>query len=368
MVRRLAIAFTGSGADLRRQGRRDLLINIVLGGLYTPVARRHAAQYLLRHTSIAGTALALVPVPHSRWPAILLAAAVIALRVANEFGRGPPLPFVIAGGVLLLPFFWRTVAAREIEAVRWRERRLVFAARWPEIYRASGPLLLLGGTWAVAQPYVEAAAPQALAFDLHWIAGALATAAVALPLLACQAFSYRRLRFTRTRVGDAQVTWNARLASYLRLWIVTALAVLATAVAPVLLLRQALFGSLDLTLLAPAQAIAVYAGALVLALMLSAPARAWYEARLFVLCWDGVRIGDALRVACHLDVRAFVALRTADAWRTVATLGWQHPQAVVRAWELKLAALEIRSADASDGGPRPWPGPCNGLLQDHLPT
>jgi hypothetical protein len=110
----------------------------------------------------------------------------------------------------------------------------------------------------------------------------------------------------------------------------------------VLLLRQALFGSL--TEMPEAQATLVYVGAIVLAFLLSVPARAWYEAQVFVLTWDGLRVDDRFRVECSLDVRAFVIARTKNAWRTAITLGLHHARAVVALHRARLAALTVWAA------------------------
>ena len=343
-MRALPVGFTGSGEGLRRHARRDLLINIVLGGLYTSVARRRAAEYLTRCTIIDDTPIVHASLAHSRWPAILLAAAFVALRVASEFGWGPPLPLLIAGGVLLLPWLWATVVARTVGALRWRELQLAFDASWRDVYLASWPLLVLGGAWAIAQPQVAALASAPDSLDARWLPVAAAAGAVAFPLLARVAFNFQRLRFTGTRVGGAQVSWAAGFPAYLRLWLLTAAGVLATAVAPVLLLRRALLGSISLEDLPVTEAVLVYCVALILVWVLSAPARAWYEARHFILTWNGLRVADTAKVECALDARAFVRMRTADAWRTFATFGFHAPQAAVRAYRAKLASLTVWSA------------------------
>jgi hypothetical protein len=283
-----------------------------------------------------------VPATRTRWPAILLVLAFIALRLANEFELGPPMPVVIFCGVLLIPYLWGTVASRNVRSVRWRQLQPWFKPPWGKVYLQSWPLLLLGAAWAIAQPRVAAIAPAAGDFDLRWLALGAAAAAIAFPLLARQGFNYLRLRLTHTRVGGSPVTWDAPFATYLRLWLVTAVAVLVTAVAPVLLLRQALFGSLQD--LPPTQAGLVYLAAIVLAWLLSVPARAWYEARVFVLAWNRLRVDDRIQVQCDIDVRTFVVTRTTNAWRTVLTVGFHHPRAVVAVYRAKLAALRVWSA------------------------
>lgn len=341
-MRPIAVVFTGSPEELRQHARRDLLINIALGGLYTSVARRNVAAYLASRTSIDGVPLVQVPRAKSPWPALVLVLAFVALRVAHQFGAGPPLPWLVAGATLLLPYLWGTVTARSIDAIGWREWRLSFQARWSEIYRASWPLLVLGFAWALAEPAVAAFAEKGPGGDpTALVAGAAAVALVAFPLLAALAFNFRRLRFTRTRVGERELAWPARFATYLRVCVLAALAMLATAILPVLALRIALLGSFTLQGVQTGEAVVVYAVALAAAVLLSAPARAWYEARVFALTWNGVRIGDRLRVECAIDARAYARMRTRAAWRTFLTFGARRAHGLVKAYETKLAALSV---------------------------
>jgi hypothetical protein len=87
----------------------------------------------------------------------------------------------------------------------------------------------------------------------------------------------------------------------------------------------------------------VYAVSLVLIVLFSIPGRAWYEAQVFALTWNGLRVGDRVRVTCALDAQRFVRMRTADAWRTLRTLGAHHAQAVANAYAAKLAALTVEA-------------------------
>ena len=330
----LALAFTGNAGELRRATRRDRIVNLVLTGMTTAIVRRRTMEYLVSRTTVDGSPIERVAVRKSRWPAILLVLAFIAARVANELELGPPLPVVIVAGVLAMPYLWGSVAAREIAGWRWRELPLAFDASWREIYAASWPLLLLGAVWAIVQPQVA----DAETVQPAWVvAGVL----VAFPLVAMLAFNYRRLRFTRTRIGTLPVRWQARLPGYLRLWCITALAIAVTAVAPVLLVRHALFGTLTLEGPGALQGWIVSAVALLLVFLLAAPARAWYEARVFVLSWDGLQVGDAVRVACTLDPWAFVRLRTRGTWLAVLTCGMAGGDTAVRVHAAKIASLQL---------------------------
>ena len=336
----MSVAFAGTAQELRLRLRRDLLVNIVLGGLYTSVARQHRVQYLASRTTIDGTPIAQVPSAKSRWPAIVVVLVFLALRVANEFDAGPPLPVLAIAGVLLMPWLWATVVARSIGAIRWRDCALSFRAGWREVYLACWPLLVLGVAWALLQPRVAALA-ESDDLDWHVAAGAGVAALVAFPLLVTLAFNLKRLRFAGTLVGDCRVHWPARFRDWLRQWSLAALAVAATAVAPVLLLRRALFGPLSMD--EGAKTLAIYMASLALIVLLSVPARAWHEARMFALTWDGVRVGEHARVRCALDVRAFVRLRALDTWRTLRSLGRHRAQAVVNAYRAKLAALTVEA-------------------------
>jgi uncharacterized membrane protein YjgN (DUF898 family) len=342
-MRGLDFGFTGSADGLRQAMRRDRAINLLLGGLYTPVVRRRTADYLLAHTSLGSTPFGRVPVERSRWPAVAVVAAFLLLRIGGEFGWGPPLPLVILAGVWMLPWLWATIAARAIDGTRWATAQFRFAARGREVYAASWPLLLIGTAWAAAEPAVAdalGAATQAQA--LRMATYALPAAASALPLLAVWGFNLQRLKFTRTEVEGRFAHWHASRGAYLRIWAGTLLAVAATAVAPVVALRYALLGRFDLQGLPPEQAALAYALAFVLALLLSAPARAWHEARMFRWAWHDVRLPGRLRLLCELDVRAFVRMRSADALRSVLTLGLHAPAAAVNAHAAKLHALRVQ--------------------------
>jgi hypothetical protein len=336
------LVFTGTPEQLRAHARRDLLINLVLGGLYTSVARRHVADYLASHTSIGGTPVVLVPPPKSLWPVVVLALAFLALRLASEFGDGPPMPVVVIVGTLLVPYVWATAAARGIGAITWRGSRLSFEARWREIYLASWPLLVLGAAWAWVQPTLSALAEaDTLPAPATLAKGVAAAALFGLPLLAGFAFNLRRLRFTRTRVDGAELAWTARFGAYLRACCVFALGMLVTAILPVVAVRYALLGSTSLEDMGTGQALAVYALAFTAVVLLSAPARAWFEARVFVLTWNGLRVGELARVTCALDARSYARMKTRDTWQTVLTFGRHRAPAIVKAYQARLAALAL---------------------------
>jgi hypothetical protein len=344
-MRLLPLACTADAEDLRAIWRRDLAINVALGGLWTPVAKRHALRFLLERTTVDGTPVQVVDARRSRWRVVILLAVVVVLRAAGDFGQGPPTPLVTAVVVAFIPFVWRTMVARHVESVRWRELQPRFVATWPQVYAASWPMLVLGAAWAAAEPHVSAAAAASGGVVTPaWIVGAFAVVALAMPLLVRQQFEWERLRWCGTAVGGEHLQWTGRFGAYLRTWATTAAAVFVCAALPLMALRYLLFGSLTVASLDAAPAtVATLAGA-VLAWLLSTPARAWHEAHLFILRWDGLRVGSQFRLQCRLDVRAFVALRTRQVWRTLATCGRSRPQALVELYRMKLAALRVEAA------------------------
>ncbi|WP_167772786.1 DUF898 family protein [Ramlibacter humi] len=337
---RSTFAFTGSGEDLRRHLRRDRLVNLLLGGLYTPVVRRRQARYLASNTALDGTSVQWTDVPRSRLPALLLLLLFVGLRVAGEFGEGPPMPLVIAGGVLMLPYLWAVSAARSLDALSWRGMHLRFTATWPAIYRASWPLFALGLPWAVAQPWVTAKL-QGAAPDLRWLWPISAVALVAYPLLVRQGYEWHRLRVSAATVDGHAVRSPTGFGPYLRQWLATTALVLVTAVAPVLLLRHLL--GIALTPADPndVASLAVPLVAAMIAFLLSTPARAWHEARMFRLWWDGARVGGLARIECRLDAAAFTRLRTPATARALLTLGRSRSEAAVAAWRMKLDSLTV---------------------------
>ena len=343
-MRVAALDFTGTGNDLRRHLRRDRLVNLLLGGLYTSIVGRKQARYLAAHTTLDNTPLTWSEARRSRWPAGLLLMLFIVLRVAEEFGHGPPVPAVIAAGVLLLPFLWGVAAARRIDALGWRGLRCRFTATWPRIYRASWPLFVVGLPWAAAQPWVTASVQDSVP-QASWFVPLAAVAALAYPLLVRQGYEWHRLRWNAVSIGGHALRSDPGFGPYLRLWLATTGLVLLSAVAPVLLLRHAV--GVPFTPASPddpASVVVPLVGAAI-AFVLSTPARAWHEARMFGLWWDGGQVEGLARIACRLDAGAFVRLRTIALVQALASLGRSRSEAAIASWRTKLDSLAIQLDD-----------------------
>lgn len=309
-MRRLAVRFEGLPAAWRQLRRRHLVINLALGGFYTPIARRREAQWLAQNTSIDHTPIESVPVAASRWPAMAIVALFIALRIATDVGFGPPLAVVVAAGALMLPYLWGFSTARRVNAVRWRGVQLVFAASWAAIYRASWPLFAIAVPWAWLAPRVAASSAGG---ELHFSHALLLELAMlgllAYPLLLRLGYNYARLLAAGALANGEPALWPARFSTYAGVWVATTLA-FALSVFPVLLaLRYALLGSVGMPQgLTGWPVIAVSLAGAVLAFLLSAPARAWHEARMFRLRWDGLQWAGAT-FECTLDAGRYVRLR-----------------------------------------------------------
>lgn len=342
-MRALDIAFAGRADEVRARWRRDLWINLLLGGLYTPVARRHVAQYFASRTFVDGEPLETVPVRKSPWPAIVLVVLYVAARLAQEFGLGPPLPLVVLGGVALLPYVWGVAVGRSVDALRWRGMHFHFEPGWRRVYRESWPLLLVGCAWAPLAPLVADAAdrPEAMRLDATTLSLIVPAIALASALLLRLGFQWQRLRITGTRVGGQAVQWDGRFADYLRIWAGTVAAVALTAVLPVALLRYALLGSFTLQGLDADRAALAWTAGIVLVWILSVPARLWHAARMFRFMWSGLRVGDIARIDCALDVRRHARMCAVNAWRSLCTAGARRPEALLQEHRARLASLRV---------------------------
>jgi uncharacterized membrane protein YjgN (DUF898 family) len=342
-----AVRFTATAAGYRRLWLRNVAINIALAGFYTPVVRKRTAQFFASHTLVDGSALEAVERPTgSRWRLLVIGALYLASRIATDLGYGPPLPALVLAGVVLIPFFWGSMTRMRVGSTRWRDVQLQFTARWPEVYRASWPLFAIGLPWAAVVSRVAASTQGARPhLELQTVALLAAAAAAAFPLLVALAFNYRRLAVTRTRAGNQEVRWAARYRDYLRIWLGTSGAFALSVVPAGMLVRYAVFGDVA----GPAgwtgpAAVAVPLLTGLLAVVLSAPARAWHEARMFVLLWDGLQVGDAARFECRLAPRSLVRLRTKNMLRSLATLGWYRPQGIVDEYRLKAESVSLVGA------------------------
>lgn len=343
-MQRLALAFTGSAAEFRRLWLRNLGWNLLLTGFFTPIARRRTAQYFAAHTLLDGSPIESVVQPSGRkWKLLGIGVLYVAMRIAADFGWGPPLPLLVIAGLVIVPYFWGSMTHARVAGTRWRDVQLHWQASWAQIYRASWPLYAIGLPWAAIvsrvappRPGVE---PQIDPQLLALLGGA---ALIAFPFLVRLAFNWRRLMVTRTLAGMHAVRWDVRFGPYLRIWLATAVAVLASVLPVLALLRYAFFGAFggpdELT--GPA-AILLPLGSALLALLLSGPARAWHEARMFVLLWNGLRVGDDARFECTLRPAAFVRLRGRNLLRTVASLGRARPQCIVEEYRMKCESLAL---------------------------
>lgn len=343
-MQRLALAFTGTGAEFRRLWLRNLLLNVLLTGFFTPIARRRVAEFFASRTLLDGSPIESHPQPSGRkWKLLVIGVLYVASRVAADFGWGPPLPLLVIAGVLIVPYFWGSMTHARIAGTRWREVQMHWDASWAEIYCASWPLLAIGLPWAAIVSRIAPPTPGVEPdLDPQVLEVVGAAAIVAFPFLVRLAYNWRRLMVTRTRAGERTVHWDVRFGPYLRIWISTAGAVIASVLPVVALLRYAFFGSFggpdELT--GPA-ALLLPLGSAFVALLLSAPARAWHEARMFVLLWDGLRVGDDARFECTLRPAKFVRLRARNTLRTLATLGAHRPFGIAQEYRMKCESVAL---------------------------
>ena len=78
-----------------------------------------------------------------------------------------------------------------------------------------------------------------------------------------------------------------------------------------------------------------------LLLLASAPARAYREARMFLLQWNNIGVSQVARFRCTLSVRGFVWLRVRNLLLTLLTLGFYRPFARVSEYAMKLESVTL---------------------------
>ena len=75
--------------------------------------------------------------------------------------------------------------------------------------------------------------------------------------------------------------------------------------------------------------------------MISAPARAYREARMFQLMWNNVGVSTVARFKCELRAKGYVMLRVRNVFLTLLTLGFFRPFAMVSEYRMKTEAVTL---------------------------
>ena len=87
--------------------------------------------------------------------------------------------------------------------------------------------------------------------------------------------------------------------------------------------------------------VALGVGAVFLLFLVSAPARAYREARIFHLVWNNVGVSHIARFRCNLRVRGYVLLRIKNIFLTLLTLGFYRPFAAISEYRMKTQSVTL---------------------------
>ena len=362
------LEFSGRGGEYFRVWIVNVLLSIVTLGLYTPWARRRTVQYFYGHTLVADSPLEFTA-PQRKMVTgfVLLVLLTLAYNIAVDTGQDTAVALLLLGGAVLAPYLWASAMRFRLGNTRWRGLRLRFAASWREVYSASWPVFAIALVWI------------GVVFGLRWVAPELAQAldgatpdgderSSAMPALppALWAllllgvvlsllffirleYNYQSLLVLRTHLGAEAGRWKPVYMDFVKIWLATVGVFLLCVLGMVALVTLAAGGSVALLAgLGKNAGVWVFFlflfgffALFMLLLLASAPARAYREARMFLLQWNNIGVSQVARFRCTLSVRGFVWLRVRNLLLTLLTLGFYRPFARVSEYAMKLESVTL---------------------------
>ncbi len=362
------LRFSGTGGEYFRVWIVNLLLSIITLGLYTPWARRRTARYFYDHTQIAGSPLEFTaPLRKMVVSFILFALLYLAYKIAAETGQDTMVLVFIIGAAALAPYLWGSAMRFRLASTRWRGLQLNFAASWKDVYMASWPLFLMAALWVGIVFGLEALKPtEALATgpasaapprpgsagpglpDVSATMLGLIVLGVLLSVLCIirVEFNYKSLLVLRAGIGQQRGRWKPVYGDFVRIWAAT-IGVLLAGIALILAIGAGAIYTVQ-TMFSSARGPALFAlifltliVGFIAMVLVSAPARAYREARLFRLIWSNVGLGQIARFKCDLRHWAFVRLRIKNILLTLLTLGFYRPYARVSEYRLKADSVTL---------------------------
>ncbi|KAB7598088.1 DUF898 domain-containing protein, partial [Verminephrobacter sp. Larva24] len=395
------LAFIGSAGAYFPVWLVNVLLCCVTLGLYAPWARRRTARYFYRHTLVAGRPLEFTGRPR---PMLLIFVLLLLLAygamasvstliyliyergelafygmaegatfsaydITGTFGQNLAVASFVLAGAALAPFFWGHAVRFRLGATVWRGLHLQFAAGWREAYRASRPLRVMALLWTGLFLYMRALVPGLADSFLTW--RALVLPALVLTLLCSIRLDYdsKSLLARNVWLGAGQVRWTPVYRDFVNVWLATLVLFILCMPGFVALNAVLTDGIFDLLARLPvrmpprtgltwfvlldwfqetrSRAWFVFTMALfglshfLLLMLVSAPARAYREARMFQLLWNGIGIGQAAHFKCRLSSIGFVLARVGNLLLTLLTLGLYRPLARVSEYRMKLESVTL---------------------------
>ena len=362
------LEFSGRGGEYFRVWIVNVLLSIVTLGLYTPWARRRTVQYFYGHTLVADSPLEFTA-PQRKMVTgfVLLVLLTLAYNIAVDTGQDTAVALLLLGGAVLAPCLWARAMRFRLGNTRWRGLRLRFAASCREVYIASWPVFAIALVWI------------GVVFGLRWVAPELAQAldgatpdgdekssampalppalwallllGVVLSLLCFirLEYNYQSLLVLRTHLGAEAGRWKPVYMDFVKIWLATVGVFLLCVLGMVALVTLAAGGSVALLAgLGKNAGVWVFFlflfgffALFMLLLLASAPARAYREARMFLLQWNNIGVSQVARFRCTLSVRGFVWLRVRNLLLTLLTLGFYRPFARVSEYAMKLESVTL---------------------------
>lgn len=344
--RRLALQFTGSGAEYFRIWLLHLLLIVLTLGLYLPFAKARRIRYLYANTWVDGDALAFHGNAKTMFRGFLVLVALFGVYAVG--GRFSPLAGYVAFLALCLlgPELWRAGQQYRLGNTSWRGLRMAFRGDMADAYSAFGaaiwPLVLLIGVQQFARAVLEGS----VAVSPRWATliggsmvvvgslGALLYVAL-LPLVLARVKHYQHNHY---QLADQRARMQVKTRHFYGLafktacWVLAPLLVLAG-----LLLVPDLRAWLDGNTVA---GIAMLVGVFALYLLSFVLVGPFFNARLQNLVWNATA-SEQIRFSSDLRFRSLAWL-TAKNWTlTLLTLGLYRPFAAINTWKLRLEAVRI---------------------------
>lgn len=361
------LRFSGTGGEYFRVWIVNVLLSIVTLGLYTPWARRRTARWFYDHTLIASSPLEFTaPLRKMVFSFILFALLYLAYQIAAETGQDTMVLFFIVAAAALAPYIWGSAMRFRLASTRWRGLQLHFAAGWKDVYLASWPIFVMAALWIAISFGLEMLAadlgapavrkPRGVQFPVvsppMWGLIALGVVVSLLCIIRVE-FNYKSLLVLRAGIGKQRGRWKPVYSDFVRIWGAT-IAVLLAGIALILALGAGALYTLQ-TLFSNARGPAMFVLILVTVLVIfvglilvSAPARAYREARMFKLIWSNVGLSQIARFKCDLRHWPFVRLRLKNLLLTLLTLGFYRPFARVSEYRMKADSVTLHVKGSLD--------------------
>jgi uncharacterized membrane protein YjgN (DUF898 family) len=360
------LRFTGSGGEYFRVWIVNVLLGIVTLGFYTPWARRRTAQYFYGHTMVADSPLEFTA-PQGKMVKgfVMLVLLTLAYQIAVRTGQDTAVSLFLLGGALLAPLIWGSAMRFRLSATRWRGLRLQFTAGWGEVYKASWPVFAIALVWIVAVLGLQALAPEPLPSASGrtipqvtapmWALAALAVVLTVLCIIRLE-YNYKSLLVLRGQVGAEPGRWKPVYMDFVKVWLAT-VGFFIVCVAVVGALLAALLGGSFALIASQSRQLGLWLFVLIVAgfflliallFLISAPARAYREARMFHLMWSNIGVSHVARFKCKLRTRGYVLLRVKNLLLTVLTLGFYRPFARVSEYRMKVDSVTLHIKGSVD--------------------